>query len=280
MLLATVIWGAGFVVVKGALIDLPVFHLLFFRFTLGGLLLLPLALRSGARRPTAAALWVGLAMFAECVLQTYGLVWTTPARSAFLSGLSVLMVPAIGWVTGVERPRPGPLAGALCAAAGLYALYRPDGQGQPFGLGDWLTLGGALAFAIQVLLIERAVKTTGVTALTVTQFFVVALLCAPSLALHPPTPVEWAPRSLLAILLIGVLATALAFLCQAYAQSHLSAVETAVLLTLEPVFAAATSVLVGVEALGAPMLEGGALVVLAMVLAQLGPADRSTPSPA
>ncbi len=306
LLVATVIWGATFVVVQNGLRDLPVFHLLAFRFTLGSLLLLPLALRRGAvpraRRdrsggrlwpPNAAAgtearryghrgvaaifragpplpLLVGLALFAGFVLQTYGLKWTTPSRSAFLTGISVVLVPLLGWATGVERPRPGPIAGAVCALAGLWVLYRPAGTAAAFGLGDWLTVGCALAFAAHLLLVERAVHRTPMLRLAIVQFAVVAVLSAPSLVLVPPRPAEFTGNAIFAILITAGFATAVAFVCQIYAQRRLGAVETAVILALEPVVAALVSVAAGAEAVGWPLVAGGALMVAAMLLAQIG----------
>ncbi|HZI63713.1 MAG TPA: DMT family transporter [Thermoanaerobaculia bacterium] len=270
LVVATVIWGATFVVVQQGLRDLPVFHLLVFRFTLGALLLLPLALRRGAvPRPSRISLLVGGALFAGYVLQTYGLKWTTPSRSAFLTGISVVLVPLLGWATGVERPRPGPIAGALCAVGGLWALYRPQG-GPPFGLGDWLTIGCAVAFAAHLLLVERAIKTTRMMRLAIVQFAVVALLSAPSLLLVPPRRAEFTPTALSAILITAVFATAVAFVCQIYAQRRLGAVETAVILTLEPAVAALVSVAAGAEPFGWPLAAGGALLVAGMLLAQIG----------
>ena len=103
LLCATVIWGASFVIVQRGLRDLPVFHLLAIRFVIGGLFILPWVRRHGGlRRPRASGILVGLALFVGFVLQTYGLLWTTPARSAFLTGLTVLLVPLLAWATTGE----------------------------------------------------------------------------------------------------------------------------------------------------------------------------------
>jgi drug/metabolite transporter (DMT)-like permease len=272
LLLATVIWGASFVVVQRGLRDLPVFHLLALRFALGGLLILPWAMRHGGawRRPRAAGLWVGLALFAGFVLQTYGLLWTTPARSAFLTGLTVLLVPLLAWVTSGARPSAGTAAAALVATTGLWVLYSPAAGGAPFGLGDWLTLGCAVAFAAHLLLIERALRNHTSTELAWVQFGVVALFSAPSFLLQPARRAEFTANALAAIGVTAVLATAVAFVCQLYAQRRLGAIETVVILAFEPVVAALTSLLAGAEAFGWTLVWGGSLLVLAMVLAQLG----------
>ncbi len=272
MLTAVVIWGATFVIVKEALRDLPVFHLLAFRFGLGALLLLPLLRRSGQRRVVSAdGLMLGLALFAGYALQTGGLLWTTPSRSAFLTGLSVVLVPLFAALVLRRRPPPAGIAGALIATAGLYLLFRPAPELGGFGRGDLLSVGCAVAFAIHVLLVERVVRRGGLTSLAIGQFLVVALLSSPSLLLQPVRRQEFTPGAVRAILITGVLATALAFLCQLYAQRRLSAVETAITLALEPVVAAGISLAAGAEPWSLWTAAGGALVVAGMLVVQLLP---------
>ncbi len=274
LLAATLIWGTSFVVVQKALVDLPVFHLLACRFLLATLLLLPLVRRGPGswspeiRRDGAI---IGVLLFAGFTLQTYGLLWTTPSRSAFLTGLSVVLVPIVGLAFG-RRLRPWPAAGSLCAALGLYVLYRPSGENDavPFGLGDALTLACAVVFAVWVLAVERVVRRHSVRELAVLQFGVVTALSLPSFLFDVPTADEFSSFAIGAILVMGVLATAGAFLCQLYAQRHLTAVETGVILTLEPVVAAAFSVLLGVEGWTSSLTYGGTLVLAAMLLSELG----------
>lgn len=274
LLFATLIWGTSFVVVQKALAELPVFHLLACRFLLATLLLLPLA-RGGpgswSREIRRDGATIGVLLFAGFTLQTYGLLWTTPSRSAFLTGLSVVLVPIVGLAFG-RRLRPWPAAGSLCAALGLYMLYRPSAgdAAVPFGLGDALTLACAVVFAVWVLFVERVVRRHPVRELAVLQFGVVTLLSLPSFLFVPPTADEFSGFSIGAILIMGILATAGAFLCQLYAQQHLTAVETGVILTLEPVVAAAFSVLLGIESWTASLTYGGALVLAAMLLSELG----------
>jgi drug/metabolite transporter (DMT)-like permease len=275
MLAATMIWGAAFVVVRRALVDLPVFHLLALRFALAGALLLPFGRRDRGRWLDPWGLAVAVALFAGFVFQTYGLRTITPSRSAFLTGLAVLIVPPAAWLLRSERPRLGPALGTLCAAAGLYVLYLPaPGGGPGFGIGDWLTVAGALAFACHLLLVDNAVRRQGPSRLVVVQCLAVALLSAPSLVLRPPRPVELGAPALLAIAVTGVLATAVAFLCQFHAQQRLSATEAALVLTLEPAFAALFSIAAGAESYTWTLPAGGALILIGMALAQIRPSER------
>lgn len=292
LLFAALVWGVTFVVVDQALEDMPVFHLLAYRFALGALLLAPMAWRrmrrEGANEGSAvgAVDWrpllrdgtlVGVLLFAGYALQTYGLLWTTPSRSAFLTGVSVLLVPAFGWFAGTVRPRPATVLGALAAAAGMWAMFQPwggDAGGPAFNLGDALTLGCAAAFAAHVLLVERTVRRHPVVGLATVQFMVVAALSAPALLFEPPTARHFSQQAVVAVVVTGVFATALAFACQLYAQKRLGAVETSVLLTLEPVAAAAFSLSLGRESLTAGLAVGGCLIFAGMLATSL-----TTPPP-
>jgi drug/metabolite transporter (DMT)-like permease len=276
LLCATVIWGASFVVVQRGLRDLPVFHLLAIRFIIGGLLILPWVRRQGGlRRPRASGLLVGAALFTGFVFQSYGLLWTTPARSAFLTGLTVLLVPLLAWATTGEKPRRSAAAAAVCATTGLWVIYNPAAGGPPFGRGDWLTLAGAVAFAAHLLLIERALRSHGSVELAWVQFAVVALLSAPAFLVQPPHRAEFTANALVAIAITSVLATAVAFVCQIYAQRRLGAVETVIILALEPVVAAGVSLALGADPFSWGLLLGGGLLILAMVLAQLAAPGHS-----
>jgi hypothetical protein len=121
-----------------------------------------------------------------------------------------------------------------------------------------------------------------VTPQAVAQFLVVAALAAPSLVLDPPTRGAFTPAAVAAVLVTGVYATALAVACQLYAQRRLAAVEVAVVLTLEPVAAVATSILVGREEPTLGLLAGGGLLVAGMLLSELAsppPATAVAPAP-
>lgn len=288
LLFASLTWGATFVVVQRAIEDLAVLHLLALRFALGAALLLPLLARrgglAGLRASARDGVLIGVVLFAGYAFQTYGLLWTTPSRSAFLTGLSVLLVPAIGWFAGSVRLRGATLAGSLAAATGLWVLFRPfAGEAAPaFTRGDALTVACAAAYAVHVLMVERAVTRHRVTPLAVTQFLVVAALAAPSLVLDPPTRGAFTPAAVAAVLVTGVFATAIAFACQLYAQRRLAAVEVAVVLTLEPVAAVATSILVGREEPTLGLLAGGGLIVAGMLLSELvspPPEAAAAPTP-
>lgn len=281
MIAATFVWGATFLVVQRAIAAIPVLHLLALRFALGAAVVALFAdwrgLRAtGKRRDRVALLRDGVAggvlLWGGYVLQTYGLLFTTPARSAFVTALSVVLVPLLLWsVPGGRRPRRRQLGGCLAALCGLWLLFQPAGQGgaeavKGFGFGDLLTVGCAVVFTGYILVAERSVRRQPLLPLASVQFATVALLCAPAFVVVAPSAGLAAPAAWGGVLITGLLATAAAFLGQLFAQRHLAAVETAVWLTLEPVFAALLSVLAGADRLTWPLLAGGALILAAMAL--------------
>jgi drug/metabolite transporter (DMT)-like permease len=281
LLTATVVWGATFVVVQQALHDMPVFHLLSLRFALAALVLLPLLRASNLGALLRDGLETGFWLFVGFALQTLGLCWTTPSRSAFLTALSVVLVPAFAVVSGQSRLRRAHLLAVGCALTGLYLLSWPragETAAVNTGRGDLLTLGCAAAFAVYVVRNQIAVRRHRPAPLAIVQFVVIALLSAPSWVLTPASRAEFTTRAEVAVLVTSILGTALAFFCLLYAQQKLSVVTAAVILALEPVIAAAVSVASGAEPWTLALAGGGSLVLAAVLVVELG-APPEAPSP-
>jgi drug/metabolite transporter (DMT)-like permease len=179
--LITIFWGVTFVVVKDALGYGDPFSFLTLRFTVGAVVLSALAGRQvlnpvNLRRGSvlAAFLFVGFA------LQTVGLTLTTPSRSAFITGMSVVFVPLLSLVLFKRVPRPTSLLGVVLAVVGLYLLTRPDVgiEGSGLARGDVLMLGCAVAYAFHITLTEGFAPKEGVMGLVAVQLWGVALMSA------------------------------------------------------------------------------------------------------
>jgi drug/metabolite transporter (DMT)-like permease len=255
---ATVVWGATFSVVKGALADAGALTFLALRFCLAAILVAPLARGRGWLRPTRPAVLCGLALYCGFALQTAGLASTTPARCAFLTALSAVLVPWLEPLLGLGRFAWRALLGGVLAAAGLAVLLRPGGGG--ISLGDVLTLGCAVAFAGHVLLLQLAVRNTAPARVNALQVVIPALLALPVAGLE-----GWrfalSCRLVGAVLLTAGLATVAAFWAVTAAQRVVSASETSVVLAFEPVVAAVISVALGMDRFTVSLAAGGALVV-------------------
>ena len=269
LLFCTAVWGVTFVVVKDSLAFADPFTFLALRFALGFLgcaVVARGALKDGAAWRGGA--WLGLALFVGYALQTAGLVHTTPSRSAFITGLTVVLVPFIARLVLGRRPPLDAWVGAALATGGLWLLTGGAAAGGPTLLGDLLTLGCTVSFAFHIVLTEKFAGTAAPTALVATQVLAVAVGSAALLPLAgarlEPSPTLW-----WGIGVTGLVATSLAISLQTWAQARTPAVRAALLFALEPVFAAGLSVALGREVLGWLEVAGGGLIVLGVVAGEL-----------
>ena len=277
LLVLTILWGTTFQLVKDVLAGATPGVFLAARF---GTAAAVLAVVAFARRETPGpgfarhALLLGAFMTAGFVLQTIGLRYTTAARSGFLTGLSVLMVPFLSRFLTGRRVRLSSWAGVLLAVAGLAVLTRPfDDVSAPVRLGDALTVGCAVAFALQIVFTSEWSARHPLVPLTLAQVAVGfaggALLAA---AEGPALPIDGAARFAATVAFTGVAMTAAAFLVMNWAQRRTSAVRAALIFSLEPVGAALFAHFYGGEPLSASDWTGGALIVLAVAVGELGAA--------
>lgn len=285
LLLAVVlIWGATFVLVKDALTDASplLFNLLRMTIAAGALLALNRRqMRDLPRRTLASGLFAGLFLALGYQFQTSGLAKTTPAKSAFITGMVVVFVPLL---TAIPLFRPPTsrhlkwtdLLGASIAFSGLLLLTTPSGTKASdlfgsMGPGDALTLLCAIAFAAHLLTLAHGAPNIPVRQLATLQIAAAALFMLITLPLGGPLYLHATPRLALALATTGLLATAAAFTIQSWAQKHLPASHTAVLLTLEPVFAWLTSFLILHERLSHRSLVGALLIFIAIAIIELLP---------
>lgn len=275
----TFVWGSTFVVVKKALESSSTLLFLFLRFTLGSAVLTLLFRRRlwvglQERGSLLQGLLVGLVLFLGYLFQTLGLRLTTPARSGFLTGLSVVAVPVLQ--SALYRSLPGwnCWVGVGCATAGLYCLAAPETTGS-ISRGDLLTLICAVAFGLHILLLGRFSRSERVATLAVTQIAVAALLSLACLPWAERLYVRWNLFLLLAVLVTGLLATALGFWVQTWAQQFTSPTHTALILSLEPLVAWMTSYLALGERLGARGAWGAGLILAGIFLSEWKPGGNA-----
>lgn len=286
----TLIWGATFVVIKDALADISVIAYLSIRFGLASILMVIIYWRS-LRRITAQTLWagaqIGFFMFGGYIFQITGLRFTTPSKAAFVTGMFVVFVPFILAIFGRRRVPGWIWAGALAALAGLYFLsVPPEGIGS-LDRGDPIVFGCAILFALHMIFISRNVEQHSVAALSSLQVMTTAILATIALPISAALGWEqprllWTRYLVFAILATAIGATVICFSLQTWAQKHTSASHAAILLSLEPVFAAITSLVLGRERLTGRLLLGGALIFGGILLAEFkgsAPAMPAAPEP-
>jgi drug/metabolite transporter (DMT)-like permease len=275
LVLVTFVWGATFVQIKDALADISPLLFNAVRMTLASLTL-ALVYRRHLRFSLAtlkAGGVVGLFLWLGYELQTTGLVYTTPSKSAFLTGVSVVLVPVFLALIWRRRVNRWTLAGVATAFIGLYLLTVPGASegGLLTGInrGDLLTMGCAVVFAFQIIFLGRATRAHPFEQVAILQVAVAALLMLPTVPLVETAFVTWSPRVVAAIMVTGVLGTAMAFTIQAWAQQFTPATHTALIFLLEPVFAWMTSFLLLGERLGTRATVGALMIVAGVLMSEL-----------
>jgi drug/metabolite transporter (DMT)-like permease len=278
LVVAAACFGVTFVMVKDAVRDVTPAGFIVLRFTLGAVALSPLAVWSSRRSrattpsrdpapamaPVACAL--GLTLATGYLLQTTGLKYTSASNSAFITGLFVVFTPLLQVALRHRGLGPVTAAAVTVAAAGLFLITGADFQ---LGTGDALTLGCALAFAIQIVLLGVFAGRFDAIVLNTAQMAALVVFTLPALAITGVGSLTG--RAWLAIIVTGLACSAFAFTLQVYGQSHTSATRSALLLSLEPVFAALTGYAVG-EGLGIVGAVGAVLILVAIVIEEGGTA--------
>jgi drug/metabolite transporter (DMT)-like permease len=277
----TVIWGATFVLVKSALAGISPLLFLALRFSLATAALLFFFRRYQLRRridgaEIRAGVLVGAFLFAGFAFQTLGLQWTTAPKSAFLTGATSVLVPLLARLVYRTRPHRSEIVGVLVATVGM-GLMTLEGSGlRNFGSvnrGDLLTLFCAVAFAAQIVAQGHFSEKMGFELLSIFQVATAALLAGSLFWWVEPPRVAWRPAVVWAVMVTGVLATAVAFTVQAWAQHFTTPTRTAVIYMLEPVFAWLTSFLLVGEGLSMHAAAGAALILGGIVLVETRPLE-------
>ena len=273
LLLITLIWGWTFVVMKNAIAQVPVFSFLAVRFGLALLTLAPFVWPklAGLTWPQIrGGLITGLFLFAGYSFQTLGLQYTTVAKSGFITGLYVVLVPVLSTIFLRRAPRRAAVLGLGMAAVGLARLSLGPELG--VGLGDFLTLLGALGYAGHVTAVARFGGKTDVLAFSSIQIAtVLAGSVVMSFLVHGGIVLStFNVHIFTAALTTGVLATALVLVLQTTAQRFSTPTQTAVVFTMEPLFAVMFGYVLAGDRLSAAAWLGGALILTGMLMAEVG----------
>ena len=285
----SLLWGATFVVVKNALDHASVFIFLAVRFSVAAILMLAFqtrAIRQFEREDLFAGLRLGCFMFLGYAFQTAGLQYTTPAKSGFVTGSSVVFVPLLLAFFWGRRLAWGAYAGALVALLGLYYLTIPAEGIAYLNRGDVLTFVAAGLYAVHIILVGEYTRQHSAKALSLIQVAACAVMAwvtagAAAAIRWQPVRFDWRWELYLGILVCAILATAVAFSIQLWAQQYTTPSHAAIIFTLEPVFAVITSFLLIRERLAQRAMLGAIFVLAGILVAEMlgPPAAPESPEP-
>lgn len=269
LLLATIIWGSSFVVMKGTLDTFPVFTLLAVRFTVAAALLAVVfwkRWRQMNRSHLLRGVIMGTLLFTAYVTQTYGLTGTTPGKNAFLTAGYCVIVPFLYWVSFKHRPDKYNIAAALVCIAGIGCVSLTGDFSISWG--DALTLVGSFFYAAHILAVARSAKGHDIFLLTILQFATAAVLATIGTLLVDPPIAAPSADALLGLGYLAVFCTAGALLLQNIGQKYTEPAQASVLLTLESVFGIICSIIFYHERPTGLNYLGFALIFCAVIISE------------
>ena len=264
----TAVWGYTFLVVQDAIARMPVMDFLAWRFIVASVVMIalrPTCLRNVTRLELLRGVGLGTILGLGYIAQTYGLRYTSAAISGFITGMFVVLTPVMSWILLRHKTNRNTWLVIALATVGLALLSL---NGWSVGIGELLTLGCAVFFAIHIVGLGEWSSQYEPYAFSLLQIGAVAVIsliaATPEGIAVPPDPGVWG-----VIGITGVLATAVAFFVQTWAQSLVSATRAAVVMTMEPVFAGLFAVVIGGNQLTLRTLGGAACILAAMLIINL-----------
>ena len=269
------IWGLTFVMVQDAIRELPTMAFLAYRFIPAALIVAVVFRRQLRALPPGgwrAGALMGAFLTGGYIFQTLGLEETTASNTGFITGLFVVLTPVLG---AVFLRQAIPLVAWAAAGVAMVGLWLLAGAGTDFNFrGDGLVLVCAFSLAAHILATARAVKRYDVGALLAIQLGVVGVVSLAIAAiagdLEPPEGATvWS-----ALVVTSLIASALGFFVQTFAQQHAPPARTALILAAEPAFAGLFGWLLNDERLTAAGWLGAALIMTAIVAVEIIPRFR------
>ena len=285
LVLVAAVWGSTFIIVKDALEQVSTMLFLTVRFSIAAIAL-AIIFRSRASRSTGnrsaelrAGLIVGLCLFSGYVLQTAGLRFTTAAKAGFITGFYIPLVPLLGALIYRRAPQFSEVLGVVLATAGTMLMTMESFRFE-IGKGDLLVLGCSFAFALHILALGHFSKHVAFEKLTIYQVAIGALIGLATCGWIEPVRWHLTGGVVFALILTALFATALAFAIQTWAQQFTTPTRTALIFSIEPVFAWVTSYFLAGEVLSGRAIGGAGLILAGILAVELKPFGTRVRMPA
>ncbi|GAA1448986.1 DMT family transporter [Mycobacterium cookii] len=263
-------WGSTFFLIKDLLDRVPTLDFLAVRFSIAAVVLLLVAPRAVGRLSPVVrrhAVVLGVLYGIAQILQTAGLAHTPASISGFVTGLYVVFTPLLAAAILRTRIPPVTWAAVLLATIGLGVLAL---RGFSIGYGELITLASAVLYALHIVGLGAWSTAQDAVGMTILQIIVIALICTLATAhdgiVLPDRTSDW-----VSVAYMAVVVGALGLLAQTWAQAHLPPTRSAIIMSMEPVFASLFAVWLGGEDVTTRLLLGGSMVLVAMLTVELAP---------
>ena len=279
LLTATLAWGTSFFILKETIAKVNEMFVISVRFLISaGLLFIIFFKRitKVSKKTIFHGFILGLILVSAYIVQTRGLQFTTSSRNAFLTSSYCVMTPFLAWLIVKSKPT---IKNVVCAVVcivgiGFVSLSNQEGTGSNVLLGDFLTIIAAVFFALQIIFIDKYQKQKDdFSALLFMELLTVGVICGiGSLIFELPNGTAGYilnSEQIFKILYLTIACTLVAQLCQMYGQKLTTSNQASLILSLEAVFGALFSVLLGNEVLSTGLIIGFVIIFIAMVLNEL-----------
>ena len=273
IVLATIIWGSSFVVMKSSVDVLPTFWLLAIRFTFAALVLAVVFIKRWKvldRQYLIGGTVMGFCLFVAYAFQTFGLEQTTSGKNAFFTAVYCVIVPFLYWVIAKRRPDKFNILAAFLCIAGIALVSVTGSNATAFNMGDVLTLIGGFFFAAHIVAVAKYSEGRDIFILTTLQFASFALFSWIGVLITRPalTPGVFDQSLIFSLAYLVIFASCGALLFQNIGQKYTAPSTAAVLLSLEAPFGVFFSILFANERPTPLMFVGFALIFLAVVCSE------------
>lgn len=277
LLVATIIWGSAFIAQSVGMDHIGPMTFLAVRCAMGAAFLIPLSYLFEKDKKEFISKWknpklwktgfiCGLALFTASGMQQVGLVYTTAGKAGFITAMYIILVPILGIFLG-SRPSPMAWISVGLAVGGLYLLSCMGVSS--INIGDILLLGCAMAYAVQITLVDRMSEGLDGIRLNFVQVLVCGVASAVMMfATEDPNPADIAACTI-PLAYAGILSTGIAFSLQIIGQKYLEPTPASLIMSLESVFAVLCGWLLLNERMTKYEISGCILVFAAVILSQI-----------
>lgn len=269
LIFITLIWGTSFFILKKTLDEIPTFYVLAYRFTGASILLVLLGIKDIKKvdkQYIKGGITMGVFLFLAYTIQTYGLVYTTPGKNAFLTTTYCILTPFIYWLTSKTKPDIFNYVAAVICMTGVGFVSLNENLS--INIGDFLSICCGLFYAMHIVATSKYINGRSVKILTTIQFITAAILCWIFALLTDPVPTQISTRSLWSILYLSIICTAVSFILQTFGQKYTPPSSTSVIMTLESVFGTIFSVIFYHEELTLKVIVGFILIFSAVLISE------------
>lgn len=269
ILLATLIWGISFCFMKSSLDEVPPNMILGLRFTGASLLLAIIffkRLKNINIKYVVQGGLLGLFLYLAYMFQTFGLADTTPGNNAFLTAIYCVIVPFLYWIVKRKRPDIFNFAAAFVCIVGMgFISLTKDFS---IGKGDLLTIIGGFMYAVHMVFVAEFTKDKDAILLTLFQFIFSAIFSWIAFFCTETAPSSISGDAISQLVFLSLIATGVALLLQNVGQKYTNPQTASILLSLESVFGALFSIILGYDLITKEKLIGFALIFIAVIISE------------